>query len=265
MEPEAHPPRRKTARIRPAGERLAPDATRRGPALALSPSERETLYRMELAKKALYLLVEQSRSFPETAAELGLDPAALLEYADTLEFQAFKQAMAEKLAGMYLDPERAWRRAEMAEALGMTPKRFRNFIHSDIFRQVYEETLLRLTEDPGPRAVQAKIIEDLLPQAYRTLQWELSGEAPASVRQKARQDVFRLAGISETPTQASDRHEIAAFLAAQNVNLNLHLPLPPAYQEALTQYLPPLVAGEFAPTAENRDRPAESDPAAQSQ
>jgi len=248
-----------TAPITPAEERFDPQRTDRGRKLALTKSERETLYRIDLAKKALLLLVEQSKTFPQIAESLGLKVDELVEFSDTLEFAAFKKSMAEKVAAMYLDPEHEWSRRDMQEALGMTTKRFRNFIQSDIFKQVYEETLLKLTEDPGPRAVQAKIIEELLPEAYRTLRWELSAAAPPSVRQKARQDVFRLAGVSEVQTQASDRHEIAAFLNAQNVNLSLKVEVPQEYAEAVKKYLPdPVVDGEFSQPADHPGEEQES-------
>ncbi len=221
----------------------------------LSKNERTILQKKQLANQALILFTETSKTIPEIEQELGLDAQALQEFYLSPEYPLFKEAVAERAAGMYLDIQRAWSLDEIANALGMSAKRLRTFVRTDpVFKKKYGEIFARITEDPGPRSIQMKVVENLLPAAYNTLRDELSPTAPWGVRQKARQDVFRLAGVEQLKPSESDRQEVARFLT-QFGDVNINVNVPDEYREAVAKYLP-------ASTAPGEPSQSEGSPAA---
>lgn len=213
----------------PYEERRSTDGKR---LLRLNHAEIEEIKKKELIGKAVVLFVENSRTMPEIMKELGLDPGELsaLVYSDA--YPELRRAMSKKASDMFLSLDPTIRRGDIAKTLGLTEDQLRKLVDTKEFREYYNQFFLELASDPVIQATRKRIVEDLLPRALGVLEWELSDKAPSTVRQKARQDVFKLAGVREIEAKTNDRQEAARFLANVGVG-KIEITVPAEYRQAV--------------------------------
>lgn len=234
--------------------------------LQLNDDERKLLQKRDLVAKILILFIEQNKNIPQVVEELGLDPGLMKELIASREWPMLRQAVAERAAEMYLDIRQGWSVASIAEAVGMTPRAFKVFIRSQEFSDAYNNVFHKVTDDPLPRAIQTKIMEELAPAAYISLKEELTGSAvPWTVKQNARRDVFKLIGVEAVPRRDSDRDEAIQYLVKQMgenqinmVNNTININIPVEYQNALRNYLidPDTIDGSFSDPDEQESSPS---------
>lgn len=150
------------------------------------------------------------------------------------EERSVRRDFIEHAVDTILDIEHKQTRKEIADKLGITMRAFRVMIDSDDFKDIYNNKFATLKNDPNIKTVQHLVVEELLPEAYRALRDALAFDAPWNVRQKAYQDVFKIAGIEAVKPQQSDKAAASEFLKKNNVNINIiGSDVPAEYKEAL--------------------------------
>ena len=182
---------------------------------------------------------------PQIAEELGMDLGEMSSALLFDEGQEIREMILQKVIDRILDLDTARTRAQIGREIGLTKYQLDKIIASDDFKQLYADTFVKIRSDPNIELVQQKVIEDLLPAAFRSLRLELEPGAPWTVRQRARQDIFKLAGIEAQQHQNSDRAEANKFLSQWNITLNFEkgggsVPIPEEYQQAFQDTLPPI-------------------------
>jgi hypothetical protein len=221
----------------PYADRLKEDGRHR---LMLSKEEKEILKEKELAAKALALFIEKRASIPQVAKELGLDEDKLIMIAKSPQYPIWQEALAKRCAELFLSIDDNFSRGAVAKTLGMSENQLRRFTRSEVFQNAYNELFVNVTEDPMPKTVQLMIQEQLLPEAMKVLRKELTDdEVPWSVKQKARQDVFKLSGIEQVERKENDRAEAAKFLAevgVVNTGDSYNIIIPPEFTKAMEKF-----------------------------
>lgn len=203
----------------------------------LNDNERETIYAKQMAAKVMELFLEKRIGIIPAAEEVGVDYHYVVSHVINGDDDTLKRYVSERIASMFLDPATDHSRKEIAETVGMTDKQLRSFTRTPVFQDVYRETFLKVVDDPGPAAIQIKIVEDLLPVAFQTLKNELSPDAPWTVRQGARRDVFKLAGVTQVERQDSDRRDLSEFLTQRGINIDeLNITVNNQYQDAMKRF-----------------------------
>lgn len=214
--------------------------------MGLNSRERRELAERKHVAKAVELLAA-NRELPDIAKELGVDPSVLAHDMLYGENPEAKIAVFNQVVKKLLDLNKGRTRTEMAEEIGITHGQLEHLLRKSEFREHWAEQFVALREDPNIQAVQKIVVEDLLPEALRTLKAELSADAPWTVRQNARRDIFKLAGVEAVQAEQSDRAAAAAFLEKYEITIidgRPQAPIPAAYLEAMKDYLPDVVDGE---------------------
>ncbi len=217
------------------------------PRLQLSADERSIIARDQKWKTVFIEFAKNGKTIPDIAGELGMDTMDISMSVTRNEYPPLRDAVARKAVEMFLDFDEGVTRKQIQEHLGMSPKQLRKFTQSEDFELMYNEHFFELRSHPTIRAVQAQIVDELLPKAYMVFDQILDNlVAPPSVRLKAALTVMDKAGIQAVDPQKSNRQELAAYLTSQNVtieNVNVVVPIPPEFQEALDANAP--IEGEF--------------------
>lgn len=204
--------------------------------LSLTAPEKAELKRKKQINEALVMIVESSRTLPEIAKELDLSLTILHDYARSDEFPAYREAVATRAAGMYLDLDKSYKTSEIAANLGMSVRQLRAFVRTPAFIDKYRELLAKMEEDPTPRAAQLKLVEEGVPKAYQAMMDLLDPITPAQVRLNAAKHILELAGIKGIPPAENDRNEAARFLT--NVTTNYNVVVPADYLAAVERFVP---------------------------
>jgi hypothetical protein len=219
-----------------------------GARLQLNADERRMIQEREIIAKAIYLLTEDKKEVSDIAESLGLDTAKLREIGK--RHSVWREAMAQRCAEMFLTINGTISRQEIAKALDMSETTLRRFTRSEEFQTAYNEIFANVTEDPLPRTVQLMVQERFLPKAIEVLDEMLTKPGvPWSVKQKAQQDVFKLAGIEQVERRENDRAEAAKFLAEIGViqtGDQYNIIIPPEYQDAMNRFGVDVVEGEVS-------------------
>lgn len=223
----------------------------------LNDDERKIIYQKQTAAKVLELFLEKRIGIIQASEEAGVEYSEVVSYIINGDDDALKRHISERIAAMFLDPEKDHARKEIADAVGMTDKQLRSFTRTPIFQDIYRETFLKVIDDPGPAAVQIKIVEDLLPVAFQTLKAELSDSAPWTVRQGARRDVFKLAGVTQVERQDSDRRDLSEFLLKRGLNIDeINITVNNQYQDAMKRFE---IQGEVIDAEPDEELPDDED------
>jgi hypothetical protein len=208
----------------------------------LNDEERFELTKRQLSFKAIKLFDElgDMHKVADAMSEDGIDDTYNLGVLMTEVNPEVKKQFTLKVIDRILDLNLDETRTQLCEALGLTKIQLRNLMQTDFFREEYSRKFIEIRSDPNIPLVRQAVVEDLLPKAFMSLQEELSPAAPWSVRQKARQDIFKLAGVEAVKPQENDRLEAAAFLAKHNVTITIEKKpdIPSEYREAVIQALP---------------------------
>jgi hypothetical protein len=119
---------------------------------------------------------------------------------------------------MFLDLDTTQSRRKIATKLGLSMYQLQLLLESDEFAETYDDQFATLTSDPTVKAVQMKLVEDLLPKAFRAMDDILKDKkAPASVRLKAALETLRLTGVKAAAPAMSDRQDLSEFLTKHNI------------------------------------------------
>lgn len=195
-------------------ERKKSDGRRR---IRLTSLERKEIKKRQLAAKALTMILERSIKIPEIAEILGVSQDLLARTSIEGDKELLK-AVVKQAVDMFLDLETSKSRKQMADELGLTVWQLKILLDTDEFAEIYDDHFAELTNDPTLRAVQSKIVEDLLPKAIKTMDQILKDEkGPPSVRLKAALETLRLAGIKAASPGTSERQEMTDFLSRHNI------------------------------------------------
>jgi len=194
-------------------ERRKSDGRRR---IRLTAREREELKKRNLAAKAMEMLLERSLMIPEIAEELGVSQDLLARTSiDDLDL---RQIIVKQAVQMFLDLDTVRSRKQIAAELGLTVWQLKILLDTDEFAQIYDDHFAQVTNDPTVRAVQTKVIEELLPKAVKAIDDILNDpKAPPTVRLKAALETMRLSGIKAASPVASERQELSEFLSSHNI------------------------------------------------
>ena len=194
-------------------DRVKSDGRRR---LRLTALERKAINKMKLASKALLIIIEKSAKLPAVAEELGVSQDLLARTSiDDLEL---RKVIIKQAVDMFLDLDRGHSRKQMADELGLTIWQLKLLLDTDEFADIYDDHFGELINDPTLRAVQSKLVEDMLPKAIRAMDEILTDKkGPASVRLKAALETLRLAGVQASSPVASERSELTDFLNRHNI------------------------------------------------
>jgi hypothetical protein len=225
-------------------KRIGTDGNRR---LALTPAERAILKEKIDMAKVLEIFLAGS-TIPQAAEEAGVDKAIVMGALDGGSYPDLRNALIDRVIGLFLDVEHEHRRSEIIAVTGMSLHMFTKLTQSKDFEERYADYFANIKADPVLQAVQQKLITDLLPRAYRVLD-EVLGDrgAPATARMRAAVEVLTRAGVRNVEPEVSERHELAKFLGERNVeqnNLTINnYNIPPEYAAAQKKYN--IIDGEF--------------------
>lgn len=204
-----------------------------------SKERRELAVRNHIAKATA--LISTDRELPDIAQELGIDPDLLAHEMMYGGDEDAKRAVFKKLIDKLLDLDKGRKRNELAKEMGMRPGQLEHLLKQDAFREQWAEQFVSMRSDPNIQSVQKIVVEDLLPAALKSLRAELSVDAPWTVRQNARRDIFKLAGVESVHAEQSDRAAAVEFLERHDIRVQdgkLQLPIPQEYLDALANYIP---------------------------
>lgn len=165
---------------------------------------------------------------------------------------AYCEWLADRVLGIYAD--RPPRRSEIAAELGLNAGHLNRILQDARVKQRLQHRISEVTADPMIPHVREMVVTELLPIAYETMKDELQN-GPWGVRQNARRDVMKLAGVTPEDPIKNDAAEAAQFLQQQNILItvvgstqHVQMTLPPEYQKAMENLLPPpseVVDGSF--------------------
>ena len=157
---------------------------------------------------------------------------------------AYLDWLADRVLGIFAESPPS--RSTIAKELGIGTAQLSKMLVDDRIRVRLQARVNEVTADPMIPHIREMIVTELLPKAYTSLQDEISSQAPWTVRQKARQDIMKLAGITPETPERNDAVEASKFLQSQNIIVTINGPtqyvqvqLPKEYQEAMTKLLPP--------------------------
>lgn len=205
----------------------------------LNEKEIELIKKRHLAQKILDKMVKDSAKIPEIAEALELDPYFIARIAYNEE--AVRDQLVKQVVDMFLSLEPK-PRSTFAKELGISHQMLKAVMESEQFALVYEDHFSQLTSDPTIKAVNSKLVEELLPKAYQQLNNILGdNNASASVRLKAALEVFRLSGIKERQVHHEDRQQLSEFLTKHNLNVTqVNINVPPDEPEIVDGEVLPL-------------------------
>jgi hypothetical protein len=145
-----------------------------------------------------------------------------------------KQKLVESAVVLFLDVDRDHSWQEIATELGITVQHLKDLTKSQEFMDIYSGHFIELGHDPRLRATQSAVA-DMLPLAVRELRGLITDvNASANARLNAIKEVFRLSGMTEPVSQASDKTELAMFLKNAGMNVEtMNIALPPEYLRAM--------------------------------
>jgi predicted transcriptional regulator len=212
--------------------------------LFLNEGERLELKRRELLRKAADYFVTQEAPIAEIAKELDVTEDTVYHwlFLDDRADPEWRKTLIGRIIDRILNLDRAYTRAQIAEELGITVSQLQRLLESDDFKEIYAQRFIALRSDPNIKAVQAYVVENLLPRALKVLEQELTDpEVPWSVKDKAIERIFRMTGIGEIKPINDDRHEAIKFLQDHGINVTINIPK--EYEDALKSA--EVVEGEF--------------------
>lgn len=196
-------------------ERVRDDGSRR---LMLNVVEREHFQKKRMAEKVLHMLVTEATKIPEIAEELGVSQSDLARQA--MAQPELRTGLIQQAVELFLDIDQARSRKKIAQELGISVWQLKNLIQSDEFSEAYDDHFATLASDPTLRAVNSKLVEELLPKSVKALEEILDDKkAPPTVKLKAALETMRLAGVKPVAATSSDRKELSEFLAKHNINV----------------------------------------------
>ena len=184
------------------------------------------------------------KELPETDGPLAKRKDALGRRQLTLTKDERKELqesrLIDRLVLLYLDLDRKYTQDEIAEKLEITRGQLNNLIRTKEFEDRWNEHFIELGRDPRIKATQASIAE-LLPAAFSTLKEAVEeGDVPWTVRIKAVEKIFELAGIERPQTVDSNRKEFEEFMKKKQDEAgkaeNIVISIPSAYAESLQKY-----------------------------
>jgi hypothetical protein len=209
------------------------------PRYQLNPTEQAIIRKEEILKDVIVEFGKNGRSIPDILDDIDLDKRTVHAAILKNTYPPLREVVLDGTVKMFLDFNEGVSRKDILERLGMTAVQLRAITSSEDFEQKYNEQFLELRAHPTIRAVQSQIIDELLPKAYLVFEQILDNvKAPSSVRLKAAQEVMAKAGIQALDPQKSNRQELASYLAQNAVNIenvNIQVPIPPEFQEAVDQ------------------------------
>jgi hypothetical protein len=132
---------------------------------------------------------------------------------------------------------------EVADMLGLNRVTISNIYGSEKFRAIHEKRISTMEARPDVDWIKQRIREDALPIAFQE-HLDLLRNAPAAVKRQMVMDTYKLAGVQPDEHNKSDGAEAAAFLKAQNIQININskepaqLPIPQEYIDAMQALLP---------------------------
>lgn len=215
----------------PYHDRTGPKGNR----LFLNHHEREIIQKEMDYKKVIEQLTTTEKSIPDILDELGLERRPLTTAVTRNAYPPLRQAFIDVAIQLFLKFDEGITRADIEQHLGMSKDQLRKLTDSEDFAEEYNRYFLELRSHPVIRAVQAKIVEDLLPKSFTVLDQLLSDKkAPASVRLKAALEVIDKSGVKPIDPETSNRRELADFLGKNTTNIeniNIAVEVPKEYQE----------------------------------
>lgn len=211
-----------------------------GNRLMLNSREREIVQREMQYKHVIEQLQTTEKSIDDILGEIDLERIPLTRAVTENAYPPLRQAFIQVAVRMFLRFDEGVTRSEIGEHLSMSEDQLKKLTKSDDFIDAYNEYFLELRSHPVIKAVQSKIVEDLLPQAYQVFDQILRDKrAPASVRLKAAMEVMDKSGVKAVDPEVSNRRELADFLGKNEVNINtVNVNIPEEfrdYQEKIDQ------------------------------
>jgi uncharacterized protein YerC len=147
-----------------------------------------------------------------------------------------RRERAEAAAALFLDLEEGRTYQEIAAELGISVSSLKDLTKTAEFDEAYSALYVELGHDPRFQAAQSAI-GNMLPVAVTQLKSLLvNPNTPAGTRYKVIEKIFALNGLNDPAPQASDRKELAEFLAERNINIeNVGIFVPPDYLQSYEQ------------------------------
>jgi hypothetical protein len=225
----------------------------------LNDHERLILRRKQMTDQIVAMLVVDRKDIPEIAEAMEIPPDELSNKILYGEMESIRKPFIDRLIEKILDLKKSRTRAEIAKEMGLTRRQLDHLMNSDDFRQAYALAFHDIRSDPNINAVRQAVVEELLPRAYLSLEKELT-EGTWAVRQRARQDIFKLAGIDAIKPAEDEREEFVKFLEKHDIKITKEeKAIPAEYQDAMKQYLPEVVEAEVKSVVEDTLRDAEEE------
>lgn len=199
----------------------------------LNDKERLLLRRKKMTDEIVAMLLVDRKDIPEISKAFEMEPEELSNQILYGDISGVREHFINRLIEKILDLKRGRTRAEIAKEMGLSRRQLDYLMASDDFRQAYALAFHDIRSDPNINAVRQAIVEELLPQAFQMLVRELN-EGTWTVRQKARQDIFKLAGIDAIKPVEDEREEFVKFLQKHDITISTaDKALPDEYKEAM--------------------------------
>jgi hypothetical protein len=226
----------------------------------LNDKERLLLRRRQMTDQIVSMLLVDRKEIPEIAQALEMSPEELSNELLYGDLEGTRKAFIDRVIEKILDLKKARTRAELCKELGLTRRQLDYLMSSDDFREAYALAFHDIRSDPNINAVRQAVVEELLPKAYQMLERELT-EGTWPVRQRARQDIFKLAGIDAIKPAEDEREEFVKFLEKHDIKITKENKpaLPEEYQEAMEKYLPDVVDAQVTNVVEDTLKEAEGE------
>lgn len=197
----------------------------------LTKDERTVIKRRKLSQQALDIFVSGGYSINEVGEELGLSNDEI--HSMFLHGSPdMKKAVISRAIEMFLDVDQAHSRDDIQDTLGITQRELRTLLKSEEFEEAYNEYFLDLVSHPTIKAVQHKLVEELLPQAFIELRALLNADSE-NVRMKVIFKIFEMAGVRPVEQSVSHRQDLAMFLEDKKINLDVNINIPDSYSDAI--------------------------------
>lgn len=204
----------------------------RGRRYKLNKAERDIISKKETYRGVYDSLVLKNMNLEEAFADNACGKAELMLFHNGSMPLAFTE-MVRRLLDMCLASDRVYKDSEMMKTLGISKRTLLILKRSEEFQALFNEQIHSKASDPIPMAIQARITEELLPEAYMQLA-EILKDSPPSTKLKAILEIFRQAGIEPQKVHQSDRGEAVLFLQSLNIkDSDITIQIPQEYQKAL--------------------------------
>ena len=211
----------------------------------LNAHERKELKRRELMHKIAAKFIE-GMSAEQIAKQFDVPLITVTKVM--MDTEDTKSIYFNRIIDRVLSIEQGVTRSQIAKDLGISPSLLTRMMNSDEFKELYSAKFIELRSDPNIDVSRQYIVQDLLPLAMHQLRRELTeNDIPWTVRQKARQDVFKLAGLGASEYQRDDRAEALKFLEDHDVTIDVHakkksIEVPEEYRAAVKEMIPSIEA-----------------------